>query len=291
MALQIGGSEVLDLNVGGQAVKEVRLGATTVWTPGSDTSPEAQAVLDRMTALNQTEIDAITTFVDGCVADGVWQFIYDFWSWGLNSADYLTGFKQYGAADLVQGSGLEHLPGEGIRTTESSGGLRMVANWDTVPLTVNHSGFLLEFHNEGNYNTGSNGDIFGIRAVGGQQCYLRNRSAGNGHDINATWNHSGVTPRPDTAGLLHEDVIGMWATPDTSINILHPGGLIESASRTQSIKDANPFSLFGAWNGSAFTFVPLGVIRFGCFVEKPNDVVIGLLRARIKTYLAELVGA
>ncbi len=56
-------------------------------------SPEAQAVLDRMTGLSQTEIDAIIVFVNAEVVNGNWALIDEFWCFGLTSeANALTGF-------------------------------------------------------------------------------------------------------------------------------------------------------------------------------------------------------
>lgn len=56
-------------------------------------SPEAQAVLDRMTAISVPEQDAIIAFVDSQVASGNWAKLDEFWCYALNGTDWLTGWK------------------------------------------------------------------------------------------------------------------------------------------------------------------------------------------------------
>jgi len=68
-------------------------------------SPEVQAVLDRMGNLDQVEIDAIETFVDGQVAFGNWDLLDEFYCFSLNQADSLTGFRAFTA---VQDGALNH---------------------------------------------------------------------------------------------------------------------------------------------------------------------------------------
>jgi hypothetical protein len=60
-------------------------------------SPEVQAVFDRMSALSQSEQDAIEAFVDGLVADGIWASLDEFYCFALNGTDYLTGWKAHTA--------------------------------------------------------------------------------------------------------------------------------------------------------------------------------------------------
>jgi hypothetical protein len=70
---------------------------------GGGTSPEVQAVLDRMTAITAGETTAITAFVDGCVADGNWTLIDEFFCFALNGTDWLTGWRTH-TASVVGGT-------------------------------------------------------------------------------------------------------------------------------------------------------------------------------------------
>lgn len=67
----------------------------------SGPSPEALAVLNRMTSLSATETTAIGKFVDSQVASGNWAKIDEFYCFALNSVDWLTGWKSHSA--LVTG--------------------------------------------------------------------------------------------------------------------------------------------------------------------------------------------
>ena len=60
---------------------------------GSSASPEAQAVLDRMTGLTETETSAIIALVDAEVAASNWGLIDEFFSLSLSGANALKGFK------------------------------------------------------------------------------------------------------------------------------------------------------------------------------------------------------
>ena len=70
-------------------------GGTYPWTePGP-----VQHTLNRMSSLSQQETDAITVFIEGCVADGNWDLLDEFWCFALNDTDpdydaaWQTGFK------------------------------------------------------------------------------------------------------------------------------------------------------------------------------------------------------
>ena len=57
-------------------------------------SPEAQAVIDRMTGLTNDEKNAIATFVDAEVLNGNWALIDEFWCFKLiTEANSLISWK------------------------------------------------------------------------------------------------------------------------------------------------------------------------------------------------------
>jgi len=76
-------------------------------------STEVQAVFDRMSALTQTEKDAIQVMVDNLVADGIWANVTGLWCPALNGTDFLTDFIN-DASPLTLPSGGTHTPGEYI---------------------------------------------------------------------------------------------------------------------------------------------------------------------------------
>lgn len=70
------------------------LGVGPILRKVSAFSPEAQAVIDRMTGLTGNEQNAIATFVDAEVLNGNWDLIDDYFCFALTSeANSLTGFK------------------------------------------------------------------------------------------------------------------------------------------------------------------------------------------------------
>lgn len=56
-------------------------------------TPQAQDVIDRMSSPTQTEIDAISTFIDALVAADQYQYYLEFLVYALSGANALRGFK------------------------------------------------------------------------------------------------------------------------------------------------------------------------------------------------------
>ena len=65
--------------------------------------PEVDLVLARMSNLSGAETTAITNFVVGCVDDGNWDKLDDFWCFALNGTDWLTGWIANTASIVTAG--------------------------------------------------------------------------------------------------------------------------------------------------------------------------------------------
>jgi hypothetical protein len=107
------------------------------YIPPPEYSPEVQAVLDRMSGLSQKEIDAIEVLVDGLVATGDWDNVFDLWAFALNGADFLTGWKR---DKFTIAQHITHTVGTGISVTAIDGYMQLgigaadLEVWD--PLTA-----------------------------------------------------------------------------------------------------------------------------------------------------------
>jgi hypothetical protein len=152
-------------------------------------SSEAQAVLDRMTALSTRETDAIINFVDSLVASGDWANIFDIWAFSLNGSDYLTGWQR-DKFSLV--SGITHTPGTGITHADASSHMSLaigpanLRNWNNTGSSM--GGWCLSAT-----STGSNADYGGTASGAGiGDWYFRNRTS---NDVQAILGSSGTTPR------------------------------------------------------------------------------------------------
>jgi hypothetical protein len=218
MPVYVGGTEIPDgnLSIGGTSIAEVYIGANRIWPPvvsvthyrlledgtdrrlledgtdlrllesGSGVSPEAQAVLDRMTALDQTESDAIVTFVDGCVTDGNWTLLDEFYCFALNSTDWLTGFKQFSATltgtitRTANGASLSGAAGEHIATGCV---MNALAQYQTADALIG-----LYMHTVNDWGT-QNYDFFGVENAATTRVRMRHRGSDT-NDFRCSMNSS-----------------------------------------------------------------------------------------------------
>jgi hypothetical protein len=192
-------------------------------------------VLDRMSALSQTEINAIEAFVDGLVATGDWDQIYDLWSFALNGSDYLTGWK---AQNLTASGTPTHTPGTSIAFNAGSDYLRSaftpadVETWNASGAAV--GGWVLS-----NTHTGTgNHDLCG--AVGtGLDFYWRWRGTDT-NDVQAILgSDSGTSPRLSN---VTAQVGFFFASSNATTRFIRLGDSTASGAQT----------IAAAWSTSAY---------------------------------------
>jgi hypothetical protein len=221
-------------------------------TPPPSISPEAQAVLDRMTALTQAEIDAIIAFVDSQVTSGNWAKIDEFFCFALNASDYATGWK------AVTGSPNAMSRGSNGMTPDNSG-----SYFDTtlIPESLTHfstaTGDAGIYVHSITYSGAANTQFFGCtHSVSGQPLRIRQRG-NDSNDIEAHMNvggnmlnaraqaglsgHFGVQGRAGVLYTLFDGVqqaatrtISSAARPDISIFVAsaNVGGSPDGTTRT-----------------------------------------------------------
>jgi hypothetical protein len=220
------------LNVGGV----LSIDTAAVWDPGNppyltgNISPEAQAVLDRMSALTQTETDAIVAYVDGLVSDAVYDKLWDIWCPALDNAnDAITGFKVKADTWLTKGGTNAHVPGQGW-DFNTTGYMIAGEAMNVLPATLN--GFLFYIDDTSQYGApaDTNTDYFGTAGGAGNDCYLRSRSLSNNNDHNIAWFHTSATARPPHRGHLYQDLCGWGAFVANTATLLPPGGVAQDTN-------------------------------------------------------------
>ena len=139
-------------------------------------SPEAELVLQRMTTLSANETYAIEQFVDGLVALGQWDNVFDCYALALNGDDYQTGWKR-DKFTIVQG--ITHTPGTGITAADANAHMSLGVTpaalriWDATGTSM--GGWCLSA-----ISTGGNGDYGGAVGGTGSEWYFRNRTNAGG---------------------------------------------------------------------------------------------------------------
>ena len=181
------------------------------WSGGGGTSPEAQLVLDRMTSLSPSEETAIKVFVDGCVADGNWDKLDEFFCFALNQADALTGFKSFTATIPILGDPI--FTANGI--TLGTGADNHIDTGVVLPLVPNYqlddaeAGVYL--HTQPAWGAGNN-DLFGTQ-TGATDPRLRMRHRGDDtNDFAASINGTATVNSPLLASSMDNTLYTLKAT-------------------------------------------------------------------------------
>jgi hypothetical protein len=261
--------------------------ASGIGTPPAQYSPEVQAVLDRMSNLTAGEITAIETFVDGLVADNLWNKVYDCWTPAINDpTDAITGFKVKASTWLTPGGTNAHVPGQGW-DFNAAGFMNTGENFNLIPATVN--GFLLYCDSTSQYGppdlVSTNTDYCGVVGDNGDN-YLRMRT---GTDHNVVWDQSGVTPRPAARGALEGDVCGYGGFIAANATLLSPGGVVESVSgRTDLARVTNASFHFNGRNSSGTQNAKAYRHSFWMFLDGAADTDLLQFRTRINQFLTDL---
>ena len=204
---------------------------------GTTTSAEVGAVFARMSALTQTESDAIEVFVDGMVADGVWTKVTEFYAPCLNATDHLTGFL---ASSLLVTGTPTHVPGDWLSFTNLNQYLLEDRVYDSFAQLDSFAGAYVEFTA---VDTTSNSDYFGI-ATGTEEAYYRWRGSDT-LDSNAVWEVTSATPRAVLTKKPNQTFMGV-GLEGTTISELDQG-VLENTTRVRgaNVPATHPFQWFG----------------------------------------------
>jgi len=185
--------------------------------PQPTISFQVQAVFDRMSALDQTEMDAIETLVDGLVADGTYSDITEIYAPCLNATDFKTGFKFMSL--LPSASAPVHTTGEFVEFSTNAMHYLDSADFDTF---ANIEGFIGVYNVFTGADTTGNSDLFGVADAGGNECYLRWRG-NDTNDFNTIYCVTSATPRTAANVRPTGDLVGMGLDGVEVFN-LAPGG-------------------------------------------------------------------
>ena len=241
----------------------------------------ADAVLARFGALDGTETAAITAFVNGLDADGIWDDIFEVYAPCLNATDFLIGMK----TDTLIQTGGTHQPGQGIEFTTNNQYLLEGRDFDTF---AQANMFFGCYSVATIADTTTNRDYFGV-ATAAVECYLRWRGTDT-NDVNSVYFVTGSTPRTVPAGAPDSDFIGCGLDGAT-VRELHNGGVVLSAARTfEGIPASNPMQ----WFGQNIDGVPsVGNKRLSRYsimahLADPSDARIQTLRSRSLQFLRDL---
>ena len=201
-------------------------------------SPEVQAVFDRMSALTQTEKDAIEALVDGMVAAGYYADITEIYAPCLNGTDFLTGFKFMTL--IPSATPPAHTPGQHVSFEATGQHLLDSANFDTFA-TI--EGFIGVYNVFIDANSSDNADLFGC-INGTDEMYYRYRG-NTSNDFNAIYNVTSSTPRSAANIRPEGDVVGI-GLDGNDVFELQPGGVVVKSTRIQNIV---PTGFPNQWHG------------------------------------------
>jgi hypothetical protein len=246
-----------------------------VATEAGSYSAEVQAVLDRMTALTQAEIDAIEVFVDGLVADGIWNSLDEFWCYALNQTDWLTGWKSHTAT--VTGSISHNKDGalcggsaEHIDTTVDLGALTQYTLTDSEAGVYVHS--MLDW-GVGNH------DFFGVEDGTTNRTRVRHRG-NDSQDIRNSINTSVVMTNDRTITNTQRTLVSVRAGASDTVTLFD--GVVQ-ANTGGSPPDGVP-TTFTMWlfrantNGSGSQLSRSGTTLTSFYLGKSIDTVQFLSR-------------
>ena len=243
-------------------------------------------VLARYSALDGTEISAITAFINGLVTDGIFLNITEVYAPCLNATDFLIGMK---FMTLIESSPIPiHTPGEFVDYTTSSRHHLDSANFDTFAVVGGFIGAYIVFTAA---DVVANSDMFGLADAGGLECYYRWRG-NDTNDFNAIYNVTGATPRTAANQRPTGDFVG-FGLEGTSVKNLQPGGsILTSGARTVEAGVPGPHPC--QWHGQNLSGTPaVGNVqpsRYSMMVHSNGltSAEILLLRARVLQFLRDI---
>ncbi len=217
--------------------------ATSLVAPAGD---QVELVLARMSALDATETSAITTYIDGLVADGIYANITEIYAPCLNGTDYKTGFKSRTLIDSPTAP--VHTPGQYADFTTGTRYFLESVDFDSYA-TVD--GFIGIYNVFTGADSAANSDMCGI-ATAGVECYMRWRG-NDTNDFNAIFNVTSATPRTAANVRPTGDIIG-FGLDGTDLFVLEPGGIVVKATRTPVANVPANFPL--QWHGQNIDGTP-----------------------------------
>jgi hypothetical protein len=251
---------------------------------GGTTSPEVQAVFDRMSALTQTEMDAIEALVDGLVADGLYSAVDEIYAPCLNATDYLTGFK----VDTLINSAAPgtHVPGQYIDFTANNQHVLEGRAYDSFAVADHAMGCYVVMYDP---DTGGNSDLFGL-ATAGIEAYYRWRG-NDTNDENCLIHVTSATPRAAVIQRPTGDVVGAGFDGGGNIIQLTVGGLTDITARTpEGVPATHPMQ----WHGQNIDGVPAtGNVtnsRYSVMfhLSKTSPMNLTTMRTRLLQFLSDI---
>jgi hypothetical protein len=216
MAIKIGNADITKAYKGSSAIDKIYKGNDLVvdWTTGG-VSPEAQAVLNRMTNLSVTEENAIIAFVDSMHSRGDWSNVIECYCYALNQIDSLTGWKTYtGSIDKPGLWTHSNTRGYVTASTDTVNPIRTgVVPSDHWSASANdHDGSMGVWVTDNSYTGTSNQDFFGINESG-VEMYLRHRGSDT-NDVNCLFFGTTYSSRPNiNQGDMKDDFFGIGRRP------------------------------------------------------------------------------
>ena len=203
-------------------------------------SAEAAAALARYSALDATEIAAITAFVNGLNSDGVYGKVAEIYAPCLNATDFLIGFK---ASSLIftSGGGSLHVPGEYMDFTSHLDYFTEDRAFDTFAQVSMFTGVYLDIAVA---DTTGDSELFGVLS-GGQPAFFRWRGTDT-TDFNESWNTTSGSPNTSANLRPVLDFIGI-GLEGTTLSVLGVGGILHQATRNPElvVPATFPFQWFG----------------------------------------------
>lgn len=241
-------------------------------------------VLARYSNLSVTETDAITDFVNGLVADGVWNSFTEIYAPCLNGVDFLIGMKHMTL--VPSASPPVHVPGEYVDFTNNSMHYLDPDDFDTFA-TVN--GFMGVYNVFTAADVTSNSDLFGTLS-GANQILMRWRGDDT-DDFNTLYNVDNVTPRTGVNIRPTGDFVGIGLEGADIFNMA-VGGAIGKAARTSTPVPAG-FPM--QWHGQNQNGTPaagnMQNSRYSLMVHANNmvsDAASLLVRPRVLQFLRDI---
>ena len=208
-------------------------------------SAEVAAVFARMSALSQTEMDAIETYVDGLVTAGLYANMTEIFAPCLNATDYKTGFKSRTLIDSPTPP--LHTPGQYVDFSTGTRYFLEDVDFDTYA-TID--GVIAAYIVFTGADTTGNSDLFGV-ATAGNEFYMRWRG-NDTNDFNAIFNVTSATPRSAATIRPTGDLVGM-GLDGTDLFNLQPGGIVVKSTRVRNVvPTGNPLQ----WHGQNIDGVP-----------------------------------
>ena len=177
-------------------------------------SPEVQAVLDRMTALSQAEIDAVEAFVDGLVSDGIWASLDEFWCFALNATDYLTGWKSFTATltGAISHNKDGAIVSDAISHLDTNIELTTLSNYQ---LTDAEAGVYV--HTATDWG-GGNHDVFGVEDGTTNRMRVRHRGSDN-NDKRDSINSTATMTNALTIPAMNRSLCSIRATASDTLSL------------------------------------------------------------------------